>query len=70
MRHRKFVTAAGVAIAASLGATSLATAADLAAPLAPPPTFANGFFSGIEFHAQGDAGILGNSLNPSQGLNR
>ncbi len=49
-----------------------AHAADLAAPapapIAPAPGFA--FFTGIEYHVQGDAGIIGNSLNPSQGLNR
>ena len=42
-----------------------AGAADLQA--VPPP--APGLLSGIEFHAQGEVGILGNALNPSQGLN-
>ena len=47
-----------------------AQAADLAAPapIAPVPGAFN-FFEGIEYHAQGEAGILGNSLNPSQGAN-
>ena len=48
-----------------------AHAADLAAPRpAPPPVPGFDFFTGIEYHAQGEAGILGNTLNPSQGLNR
>ncbi len=49
------------------------SAADLAAP-APTPvapvTGAFNVFEGIEFHAQGEGGILGNSANPSQGLDR
>ena len=47
-----------------------AFAADLAqpAPIAPVPGAFN-FFEGIEYHVQGEAGILGNSLNPSQGAN-
>ena len=57
---------------AALACAQAARAADLAAPrpapIAPAPGF--DFFSGIEYHAQGEAGILGNSLNPSQGLNR
>ena len=47
-----------------------AVAADLAAPKpAPVPAPGFDFFTGIEYHAQGEAGILGNSLNPSQGIN-
>ena len=47
-----------------------AYAADLAAkvpaPIAPVPG-AFDFFSGIEYHVQGEAGVMGNSLNPAQG---
>lgn len=71
VRTYKAIGAAGIAFAAAVGASTWGEAADIAAvPPAPPPTFATGFFSGIEFHAQGDAGIIGNTLNPSQGLNR
>ena len=49
-----------------------AQAADLATPAAPSPIApvpgAFNFFEGVEYHIQGEAGILGNSLNPSQGL--
>ncbi len=59
--------------AATLLATSFQAvhAADLAAPAPAPvaPVIGNfNFFDGIEFHAQGEVGILGNSANPSQGL--
>lgn len=55
-----------------LVACAQARAADLAAPAPPPAAPVPGFdfFTGIEYHAQGEAGILGNSLNPSQGLDR
>ena len=57
--------------AALIAAGSQARAADLPAkmpaPIAPAPGF--DFFTGIEYHVQGEAGILGNALNPSQGPN-
>lgn len=59
------------AATAALAMPQLVQAADLAVPVAPiapvPGTF--NFFEGVEFHAQGEAGILGNALNPSQGIN-
>lgn len=62
-----FSCTAALALAA---ATQAAHSADLAAPKAPAPVpGAFDFFTGIEYHVQGEAGILGNSLNPSQGIN-
>lgn len=55
----------------TLVAAPFARAADMPAvappAIAPVPGSFN-FFSGIEFHVQGEAGILGNAYNPSQGL--
>ena len=69
LKHVLLSCSAALAFAACAQA---AHAADLAAPapapIAPVPGF--DFFTGIEYHAQGEAGIIGNSLNPSQGLNR
>ena len=50
----------------------MARAADLEAPAPSPIAPVPGFdlFSGVEYHVQGDGGIIGNALNPSQGLNR
>ena len=46
-------------------------AADLAPVITPiaPASGVFDIFHGVEFHVQGEAGILGNSLNPSQGVN-
>ena len=46
-------------------------AADLAPAITPiaPASGVFDIFHGVEFHVQGEAGILGNSLNPSQGVN-
>ena len=53
-----------------MAATQAVQAADMPAtvtPIAPVPgTF--DFFQGIEFHAQGEAGIIGNTNNPTNGL--
>ena len=50
-----------------------ARAADLAAPVVVPvvPVIEPfNVFNGIELHVQGEAGILGNAANPSQGANQ
>ena len=68
----KTVLASCTAVIALIVASQAARAADLAAPVvAPPAVVAEPFniFNGIEFHAQGEAGVLGNPANPSQGAN-
>ena len=68
LKHVLLSCSAALAFAAGAQA---APAADLAAPKpAPAPVAGFDFFTGIEYHVQGEAGILGNTLNPSQGLNR
>ena len=48
--------------------SDIAYAADLPAKVvAAPAPVLTGFFDGIEYHAQGEVGIMGNALNPSQG---
>ena len=66
----KLVLVSCSAVAALL-ASQVARAADLPAPVVAPIAPVVGtfnFFDGIEFHAQGEVGILGNTSNPSQGL--
>ncbi len=68
-RLSKHSFASSAAALAILAASQTAYAADLPAkpaPIAPVPGAFN-FFEGVEYHAQGDVGILGNSLNPAQG---
>lgn len=60
----------GAALSVSI-ALNAAHAADMPAPPPPPvvpalPTL--GFFDGVEYHAQFEGGILGNSSNPQNGL--
>ncbi len=52
---------------AAAGAASAADLATVRAPAAVPNTF--DFFSGIEYHAQFEGGILGNVSNPAQAPN-
>lgn len=65
----KYVLASCTAAAAIAAAMNVAHAADMpatVAPIAPAPTFS--LFEGIEYHVQGEAGILGNAANPVNGL--
>ena len=53
-----------------MAATQAAQAADMPAtvtPIAPVPGNFS-FFEGVEFHVQGEAGIIGNASNPQNGL--
>ena len=65
----KYVLASCTAAIAIVAATQAVRAADMpaVAPIAPVAGGFN-FFEGIEFHAQGEAGILGNAANPTNGL--
>ncbi len=60
------ILASCASAAALLAVAGTAQAADLAAK-PPVPAALPSFFDGIEYHVQGEAGILGNSLNPNQG---
>ena len=55
---------AAIAIAAAMPAHAADMPATVA-PVAPPPTFS--FFEGVEYHVQGEVGILGNAANPING---
>jgi len=67
----KCVLASCSAAIAIVAATQAVRAADMpapaVAPIAPVPGGFN-FFEGVEFHVQGEAGILGNAANPTNGL--
>lgn len=52
-----------------LAMTCHAVAAADASGASPASDAGFGFFNAVEFHVQGEAGVLGNSANPSQGLN-
>ncbi len=54
-----------------LWSAGAARAADLAPTMTPIAATAGvlDLFNGVEFHVQGEVGILGNALNPSQGFN-
>ena len=67
-RKRRVLVSACSAIAFLSLASANGYAADQAPP-PPAPSIAN-VLGGIEFHAQGEAGIVGNGANPSQGLDR
>ena len=64
----KTVLASCTAAIAIVAASQAARAADMpaVAPIAPVAGF--NFFEGVEFHAQGEAGIIGNAANPTNGL--
>ena len=65
----KCVLASCTAAIAIVAATQVARAADMPAAVAPiAPVAGFNFFEGVEFHAQGEAGILGNAANPTNGL--
>ncbi len=66
----KCVLVSCTAVVAIVAATHAARAADMPATVAPVvPAIGNfSFFEGVEFHAQGEAGILGNAANPTNGL--
>ncbi len=68
---RKYALLSCAAITALATGFSVAQAADLAAtPVAPaPPLPAFSLFEGVEFHVQGEGGILGNVANPPDGQN-
>jgi hypothetical protein len=71
VNFKTFLVSCSATLAIVSGASS-AFAADLAAPvLAPIAPVVSPFniFDGVEFHAQGEVGILGNSANPSNGAN-
>ena len=66
----KSVLVSGTAAIAIVAATQAARAADLPskAPAVLAPIVApTSFFEGVEFHAQGEVGILGNPTNPTNG---
>ena len=67
----KFVLASCSAAIAIVAATQAARAADMpaAAPAPIAPVVGNfNFFDGVEYHAQFEAGIIGNAANPTNGL--
>ena len=71
VNFKTFLVSCSATLAIATGASS-AFAADLAAPvLAPIAPVVSPFniFDGVEFHAQGEVGILGNSANPTNGAN-
>ena len=68
----KTVLVSGTAAIAIVAAAQAARAADLpskAPPAVAPIIAPTSFFEGVEFHVQGEAGILGNIDNPNQGPN-
>ncbi len=58
-------------VSAFVVCSSIARAIDVGAPAPTPiaPFSGFNFFSGAEYHVQGDGGIIGNPANPTQGLN-
>ena len=71
LEHAVRPCAVTIAICTALQTVSLQTAwaADLPSTRIVPSYSASSLFSGVEYHVQGEAGILGNSLNPTQGSN-
>jgi Putative beta-barrel porin-2, OmpL-like. bbp2 len=66
----KFTLASCSAAIAIVAAAQAASAADMPAPAPIAPVVGNfNFFDGVEYHVQGEAGILGNAANPVNGLN-
>ena len=68
---RRWISATTIVASTMTVPLCVAQAADLtpSTPAVAPAPASFSLFQGVEFHAQGEAGILGNSLNPSQGTN-